>query len=100
MKGILNEIRFFKSHEHNMKVLLLTNMIYGFVLPVVEIFAGAYVMRDTNDPAMVAYYQLAMYVGVVFTSMVNGFFLKFLNNGSLKFEITAKRLYAASQRVL
>ena len=74
MKGILNEIRFFKSHEHNMKVLLLTNMIYGFVLPVVEIFAGAYVMRDTNDPAMVAYYQLAMYVGVVFTSMVNGFF--------------------------
>lgn len=79
MKGILNEIRFFKSHEHNMKVLLLTNMIYGFVLPVVEIFAGAYVMRDTNDPAMVAYYQLAMYVGVVFTSMVNGFFLKFLN---------------------
>ena len=79
MKGILNEICFFKSHEHNMKVLLLTNMIYGFVLPVVEIFAGAYVMRDTNDPAMVAYYQLAMYVGVVFTSMVNGFFLKFLN---------------------
>lgn len=38
MKGILNEIRFFKSHEHNMKVLLLTNMIYGFVLPVVEIY--------------------------------------------------------------
>ena len=44
MKGILNEIRFFKSHEHNMKVLLL--------------------------------------------------------NSSLKFEIMAKQLYVASQRVL
>ena len=62
-----------------MKVLLLTNMIYGFVLPVVEIFAGAYVMRDTNNPAMVAYYQLAMYVGVVFTSLVNGFLLRYFN---------------------
>ena len=76
MKGLLNEIRFFRSHDHNMKVLLLTNMIYGFVLPVVEIFAGAYVMRDTNNPAMVAYYQLAMYIGVVTTSLVNGFLLK------------------------
>ena len=79
MAGLLNEIRFFRAHEHNMKVLLLTNMIYGFVLPVVEIFAGAYVMRDTNNPAMVAYYQLCMYVGVVFTSLINGFLLKFLD---------------------
>lgn len=76
MNGLLKELRFFRSQEHNMKVLLLTNMIYAFVLPVVEIFAGAYVMRSTNAPAMVAYYQLAMYVGVVFTSLVNGLLLK------------------------
>ena len=69
-----------------MKVLLLTNMIYAFVLPVVEIFAGAYVMRSTNAPAMVAYYQLAMYVGVVATSMLNGLLLK---------KIQIKVLYAA-----
>lgn len=86
MNGLLKELRFFRSQEHNMKVLLLTNMIYAFVLPVVEIFAGAYVMRSTNAPAMVAYYQLAMYVGVVFTSLVNGLLLK---------RVPIKFLYAA-----
>lgn len=86
MNGLLKELRFFRSQEHNMKVLLLTNMIYAFVLPVVEIFAGAYVMRSTNAPVMVAYYQLAMYVGVVFTSLVNGLLLK---------RVPIKFLYAA-----
>ena len=32
--------------------------------------------------------------------LVGNFFSPYNNNGSLKFEITAKRLYAASQRVL
>ncbi|MGI6242626.1 MAG: MFS transporter [Prevotella sp.] len=86
MNKLLKEFRFFQSQEHNMKVILLTNMLYALVLPVVEIFAGAYVMRNTNDPAMVAYYQLAMYIGVVTTSLVNGFLLKV-------FQI--KTLYAA-----
>ena len=76
MGALLKELQFFRSQERNMRILLLTNMIYAFVLPVVEIFAGAYVMRNTNDPAMVAYYQLAMYVGVVTTSLVNGLLLK------------------------
>ncbi|SFG32849.1 MFS transporter [Prevotella sp. KH2C16] len=86
MNRLTKELQFFRSQEHNMKVLLLTNMIYAFVLPVVEIFAGAYVMRNTNDPAMVAYYQLAMYVGVVSTSLVNGLLLKL---------VKIKILYAA-----
>lgn len=77
--GLIKEIRFFRSQDHNMQVLLLTVMIYAFVLPVVEVFAGAYVMRNTNDPALVAYYQLAMYCGVVTTSLVNGLLLKFIN---------------------
>lgn len=76
MNGLYREFRFFWGQEHNMRVLLLTNMIYAFVLPVVEVFAGAYVMRNTNDPALVAYYQLAMYCGVVTTSLVNGMLLK------------------------
>lgn len=79
MNGLVKEIRFFRGQEHNMRVLLLTNMIYAFVLPVVEVFAGAYVMRNTNDPALVAYYQLAMYCGVVTTSLVNGMMLKGVN---------------------
>lgn len=83
MDKLLKELQFFRSQEHNMKVLLLTNMIYAFVLPVVEIFAGAYIMRNTNDPSMVAYYQLMMYVGVVTTSLVNGVLLKYLHIKSL-----------------
>lgn len=79
MNGLVKEIRFFRGQEHNMRVLLLTNMIYAFVLPVVEVFAGAYVMCNTNDPALVAYYQLAMYCGVVTTSLVNGMMLKGVN---------------------
>ena len=90
MNKLLKEYKFFQSQEHNMKVILLTNMLYALVLPVVEIFAGAYIMRNTNDPAMVAYYQLAMYVGVVTTSLVNGFLLKL-------FQI--KTLYAAGRLV-
>ena len=62
-----------------MKVLLITNLFYALVLPVVEIFVGAYVMRNTSDPTMVAFYQLAMYLGIVTTSFVNGFLLRYYN---------------------
>ena len=37
-----------------MRTLLKTNLLYALVLPVVEIFVGAYVMRNTSDPMMVA----------------------------------------------
>jgi YQGE family putative transporter len=74
-----NEFRFFKQQPHNMKVLLMTNMLYALVLPVVEIFVGAYVMRNTNDPIMVALYQLFMYIGIVVTSLINGYLLKHVN---------------------
>lgn len=69
-----------------MRVLLITNMLFALVLPVIEIFVGAYIMRSTSAPTMVAYYQLMMYVGIVTTSFVNGFLLKNVN---------VKYLYAA-----
>ena len=86
MNKLKVEYLFFKKQEHNMKVLLVTNLFYALVLPVVEIFVGAYVMRNTSDPAMVAFYQLAMYLGIVSTSLVNGFLLRQYN---------VKTLYAA-----
>src|SRR6267378_341396 len=58
------------------RVLLITNMIYAFVLPVIEIFVGAYIMRSSNDPAIVAVYQLTVYTGIPITFCVNGFLLK------------------------
>lgn len=86
MNKLKQEYLFFKQQEPNMRILLLTNMCYALVLPVVEIFVGAYIMRNTSDPVMVAYYQLMMYIGIVVTSFVNGFLLD-------KFNV--KVLYAA-----
>lgn len=79
MNKLKTEYLFFKQQEHNMKVLLMTNLLYAFVLPVVEIFVGAYVMRSTSSPAMVAFYQLAMYLGIAVTSLLNGFLLRKYN---------------------
>ncbi len=74
-KKIFNEIAYFKSHSLNVKTLLITNMLYAMILPVIEIFVGAYIMRNTNAPAYVAIYQLCMYVGVLLSSLLNGFLL-------------------------
>lgn len=76
MNKLIKEYHFFKEQDSNMKTLLITNMLYALVLPVVEIFVGAYIMRNTSDPIMVAYYQLMMYIGIAMTSFVNGFLLK------------------------
>lgn len=85
LSKITKEFAFFKQQPHNMQILLLTNMLYALVLPVVEIFVGAYIMRNTNNPSYVALYQLAMYVGIVLASVANGELLK-------KFQV--KHLYS------
>lgn len=76
MNKLKKEYLFFKQQEPNMRILLLTNMLYALVLPVVEIFVGAYIMRNTSNPVMVAFYQLAMYIGIASTSLINGLLLK------------------------
>ena len=55
MNKLKKEYLFFKGQELNMRVLLTTNMVYALVLPVVEIFVGAYIMRNTSDPVSVAF---------------------------------------------
>mgnify|MGYP006867989318 CR=1 FL=1 len=74
MNKLKKEYLFFKQQEPNMRTLLVTNMLYALVLPIVEIFVGAYIMRNTSDPVMVAFYQLAMYIGIITTSLVNALF--------------------------
>src|SRR5208282_5282784 len=71
--------RVFLSYPRNMRVLLVTNLIYAFVMPVIEIFIGAYVMRNSNDVKMVIAYQLAVYTGIPFTFLVNGWLLQRIN---------------------
>lgn len=86
MNKLRREYEHFLSFPHSMRVLLLTNLIYAFVLPVIDIFVGAYVMRNTQDPKMVVIYQLAVYTGIPVTFLVNGFLLQYIN---------IKRLYSA-----
>lgn len=79
MAKFVSEFQFFRQQPHNMKVLLITNLCFAFVLPVIEIFVGAYIMRNTNSPTFVAVYQLAQYTGIVASSLINGFLLKKVN---------------------
>lgn len=75
-KNLTGELAFFKSQPLNIRTLLATNMLYALILPIIEIFVGAYIMRNTGSPSYVIIYQLCMYVGVVCTSVLNGALLK------------------------
>lgn len=70
-----NEASVFNTYPREMRILLITNMIYAFVLPVIDIFVGAYIMRNSANPSMVAFYQLTVYTGIPFTFLINGFLL-------------------------
>jgi len=71
-----SEITHFKSQSYNFKVLTLTNLIYSIVLPVIDIFVAAYVMRSSNDPVKVVVYQLTIYTGIPITFLINGYLLR------------------------
>ncbi len=75
---IKKEYLVFESCPYDMRVLLITNLLYALVQPVVEIFVGAYIMRNYGKPSYVALYQLAMYCGIVLTSVINGSLLKII----------------------
>ncbi len=72
---LFGEFEFFMSMPRLMRLVLITNMIYAFVLPIIDIFVGAYIMRSADSPAMVAVYQLCVYTGIPFTFLLNGFLL-------------------------
>ncbi|MDD4922807.1 MAG: MFS transporter [Bacteroidales bacterium] len=76
MKKFTGEFEFFKSQPLNIRTLLITNMLYAMILPIIEIFVGAYIMRNTGNSTNVVIYQLCMYIGVVCTSVLNGVLLK------------------------
>ena len=76
---IKTEIGHFKSQTHNFQILVLTNLVYAIVLPVIDIFVAAYVMRSSNDPVKVVIYQLTIYAGIPLTFLLNGYLLKHFN---------------------
>jgi YQGE family putative transporter len=72
---LIRELQYFKSHPLGMRTLLLTNLIYALVMPIVELFIGAYIMRNSSDISLVVIFQLAVYTGIPLTFMLNGFLL-------------------------
>ncbi|HZK64071.1 MAG TPA: hypothetical protein VFC34_08005, partial [Puia sp.] len=79
IKRLKLEVDHFNNQPHNFRILMLTNMVYAIVLPMIDIFVAAYVMRSSNDPSKVVIYQLTIYTGIPLTFLLNGFLLKHFN---------------------
>lgn len=77
IRSLTKEINFFQGHPLSMRFLLLTNLIYGMVTPIIELFIGAYIMRNSTDISLVVIFQLAVYTGIPLTFMINGFLLNY-----------------------
>ena len=81
------EIDHFNSQPRNFRILIFTNLVYALVLPVIDTFVAAYIMRNTHgDITKVVIYQLTIYTGIPLTFLLNGWLLK-------HFDI--RKLYAA-----
>lgn len=79
LKKLQTEISYFKNQTHNFQILIFTNLVYALVLPVIDIFVAAYIMRNSNDTSKVVIYQLAIYTGIPLTFLLNGLLLKYFN---------------------
>jgi len=86
MNRLRKEFEVFLHCSRSMQVLMLSNMIYALVLPVIEIFVAAYVMRNSRAVDKVVTYQLSIYAATP---------LAFYLNGKLLGRVGAKHLYAA-----
>jgi len=86
MSRLRKELEVFLRCSRSMQVLMVSNMIYALVLPVIEVFVAAYVMRNSHAVAKVVTYQLSIYAATP---------LAFYLNGKLLGRINAKHLYAA-----
>ena len=73
------ELSFFRKQPHNFRTLILTNMVYALIGPVIDTFVSAYIMRSSNDPTKVVIYQLTIYTGIPLTFLLNGFLLRHFN---------------------
>ena len=77
MKNIFKqEYRHFISFPRNMRILLMTNLIYALVLPILELFVGAYILRESSNTSYVVVYQLMVYFGIPVAFWINGILLR------------------------
>ncbi len=75
---LFHEVDVFLSHPRNMRVLLISNFVYAFVFPILDLFVTAYVMRNSNDTRLVMGYQMALYAGIPFAFFLNGYLLRLI----------------------
>jgi YQGE family putative transporter len=83
-----NEIKYFKSFPRNMRYLLFASLLYAFVLPVIELFVGSYIVSPPDPKTVLSiaekhekinlylYYQFALYTGIPICFVLNGFLLR------------------------
>jgi len=76
MNRLATEYRKFAACPAEMRTLLIANAIYALVLPVIEIFVAAYVMRNSQQASTVLLYQLSIYVVTPLAFLVNGYLLR------------------------
>jgi len=76
MNKLREEYWFFSEQPRQMRILLQTNLVYALVLPVIELFLSAYIIRSSRDFSLVMVYQLAQGTGIPLTFMLNGFLLR------------------------
>lgn len=86
MNALRRELDVFLNCSPSMRVLILANVVYALVMPVIDIFVAAYVMRNSHSVDKVVAYQLSIY-----TATPIAFFL----NGLVLGHVEARHLYAA-----
>jgi YQGE family putative transporter len=79
LRKLRTELAFFRCQPADFQTLILTNMVYALVGPVIDTFVSAYIMRSSNDPSKVVIYQLTIYTGIPLTFLLNGFLLRHFN---------------------
>ena len=85
MSRLRKELEVFYQCPRSMRILIVSSMMYTLVLPVIEIFVAAYVMRNSRAVAKVVTYQLSIYAATP---------LAFYLNGKLMGKVGANHLYA------
>ena len=75
MNRVRRELDVFLRCPRSMRILLISNMIYSLVLPVIGIFVSAYVMRNSHAVSKVVTYQLSVYIATPVAFFLNGLLL-------------------------
>ena len=86
--SLMAELNHFNSFPRSMRYLLFANLLYAFVLPVIELFVGSYIVSPPDPTTVLSvaerqhninlylYYQFALYLGIPLCFVINGYLLR------------------------